>query len=149
MARLKKTNICQQCGKEFHPHMGNPNQKYCCMDCFGESKIKETPKYICEICGKEYDRKPYREQGKYGHKYCSSKCRAIGNGRNQSSPTELVELKCKYCGKVEYREMKPYQYRRKFCNTTCSNLWYSKNKIKRKKGWKGNEPLFPKPKGVE
>lgn len=149
--RLSKINICKQCGKEFHPFQSNPNQKYCCMECYGDSKVKEFPLKTCEICGEQYRRSPADEHSKYGHSYCSPKCRAIGNGIRQSVPREKVKLECKYCGKVEYKYLKPHEYRRTFCNTTCSNLWYSKNKIKRKKGWeKGNKVLFPKPKeGVE
>lgn len=72
--RLKKVNICEGCGKQFHPHTGRRySNKWCSRKCFYETKrVYET----CKNCGKSF----YHIRSK-PRIFCSRKCWFEANGK--------------------------------------------------------------------
>jgi len=70
--------VCRTCGKEFSRSVAYATAtggKYCSKHCAGKARAVEH-KYICEVCGKEF-----LGEAK-GRKFCSTKCRKVG----QSGP---------------------------------------------------------------
>jgi HNH endonuclease len=68
--RLLRLKQCQQCGKDFNPHLGRVESNvFCSRTCFYETK--RTYK-VCERCGKTY----YTLKSKpLLHRFCSKACR--------------------------------------------------------------------------
>ena len=91
----------------------------------------KEPNLKCNVCGKEFYRKPfYLKQQGWG-KYCSLDCKSQ-NQRNGKF------VKCAYCGRRIYRNQsqlhKPSITKSFFCNLSCHCAW--KNKKRRKKVFK-------------
>ena len=73
-------------------------------------------KYICLNCGKEFEGKKSAKR-----KFCCKQCADVyRRGKpNEKNVTERIEVKCAYCGKIEYVtpcRAKNYQC----CSKECS-----------------------------
>lgn len=67
------TLICKQCGKEFSViPCRQDTAKYCSKHCANAGLHGEN-NCICEVCGKEFHRKPYHMK-RYKHRTCSKTC---------------------------------------------------------------------------
>lgn len=119
--------VCPICNKEFKTY--SKTQVYCSRDCWGESRWKQYPKYICDNCGEEFRRESYKVRGK--HKYCSIKCSSQVNGKlNNKKGRNYKVFTCKWCGK----ELINVNYKKelKFCNVSCANYYRWEEKRKNK-----------------
>ena len=73
---------CLECGKLFdaHPADVRRGRKFCSTECGYENKRRRV-KFICEICGKEVERRK-NEYDKNEHNLCSYKCAGIWTSEN-------------------------------------------------------------------
>lgn len=63
--------VCLYCGKKFIVTYKERNRKYCCSNCYNNSRIiNRKNKYICSWCGTTF----FGRKKKYRHTYCSKKC---------------------------------------------------------------------------
>ena len=69
--------ICQYCGKEFQAKKNAT--KFCSNTCKGKNQVKSKKKYICDCCGKEFERLASQVNGKHNI-YCSRDCQSKGYG---------------------------------------------------------------------
>jgi len=116
-ARAK--NICPQCGKEFWYYKSSyPKGKvHCSRRCQSKAARAWT---TCPQCGKEFW---YHRS--WPRKYCSRKCNAAVNAKNNLGIIELPPMFCEECGK-EITGKKCYKSR--FCSLHCFGKWQSKHK---------------------
>jgi len=103
---------CLRCGQEFAPQSG---KVYCSDGCRHRAKkarrrAKNTKKFICEQCGREFFRNPDK-----GHEYrfCSLGC--AGAAIRKPEPVPVMK-ECIGCGK-EFSTLRSFQ---KYCSVTCS-----------------------------
>lgn len=64
----ERTNICEGCGKEFHPWKSNLDGKFCSKPC---RKVRCA--FTCDTCGKSFEVKASQAE-KYNVRYCSKQC---------------------------------------------------------------------------
>lgn len=105
MTRNKNITInCNVCGKEFHPHHGKENQKYCGRKCYSIGKTDQVT-LTCEACGKTFNVYKARSHARF----CSREC--------HSTKAELI---CEYCGDTYYVKRSD-KGRRRTCSKTCAS----------------------------
>ena len=73
-----------------------------------------NPNVTCTVCGAPFYSRPSLLAKGWG-KYCTTKCRAVGEGRNIYPTTK----KCKHCGEVFTILGKRFR-KRKFCSRSCA-----------------------------
>lgn len=102
---------------------------------------KNTRKYKCIVCGKEFVSKEcYEKRG--GNKYCSSKC-YFKSGIMGRKPLPMIKKICAFCGGE--MKLKQYQYKKRiFCSKKCVAESQKKKKIKKICNYCGKEYfVFP------
>lgn len=118
--RQKITKICQQCGKEFHPHYASKGF-YCSRECLKgnnpttfKQKDPERLKRVCECCSKEF----YIINSGRERRFCSRQCwRNFTKGENHPGWTgDKYLFICQVCGK-EFRNSQAAD--KKYCSNDC------------------------------
>lgn len=103
---------CLQCGNAFEVSYPSFARKFCTKTCALNYRWAHTKrnniKFVCEICGKEFEIKKSDHRIKEGKpiKYCSKKCMGIGQRVGKI-------VKCPACGK-EF-----YSTRTTYCSPAC------------------------------
>lgn len=103
MAKVKI--ICDTCGIEFEKYeskIGKNN--FCCRECYNQFHSKNTPKGICEVCGKEFSGTKYN-----ANRFCSRKC------YNEFHSIKNKERECPTCKKIFVAK----QSEDKYCSRQC------------------------------
>jgi len=73
-----RTKICQICGVEYTPRVGEyDSSKYCSMTCLWESLKTEPKAFICEHCGKMF----FKKNTNHEYRFCSQSCTHAFKGR--------------------------------------------------------------------
>lgn len=151
--------ICQQCGKSFKKKPSSVKTGggvFCSQKCHyvfksiqmhgtGNHEWKERVSFVCQQCGVQFERPPYR-QGKHKLKFCSRPCyekwRSINlSGKNSPRWKERIRIECAQCKKiVEKTPGRLKEWNMHFCSRTCQGQWRSENLTGEKSpGWQGGK----------
>lgn len=127
MKNINEIKQCKQCGNNFNPHYGRPNQDFCTTSCYLKHRWGEKlPPPICPICGK-----PCTSTGKRNQVYCSFECRQAGKiGKANPGRSNRVVKECYYCGKPVDRPASNFHSDKFFCDYNCMAQWQSDNIVK-------------------
>jgi len=49
------SNLCGYCKREFHPHLGRPNARFCSLDCYYRSRAVVKTWKVCKRCGGDFE----------------------------------------------------------------------------------------------
>jgi len=138
------TVSCKVCNNSFtttQQAIDRGRGKYCSRRCYQQhwinhigpklkSRTRNRITRICETCGKEFTIIPSWLKNKGAGKYCSRKCKHIGQtkvaGRDHPLYKEKIRLVCNFCGD-EYLLKPALASRSKFCSRTCHGSWRSQN----------------------
>jgi len=121
---------CECCGKTFlarKDFLRRGRGRFCCVDCKNKNKRKTKVHIICAACGKikEVSNHIAKRKTKYGHRFCSLKCKnksqCIGGliepphykKKSPLRPSVNPDGKCLFCKKDLNRTQ------RKFCSHRC------------------------------
>ncbi len=95
-----KKLTCDQCGKEFLRKNKDANKllhgvrknKFCCNECKHSFQITAI-KFICPVCGKEFERVPFEiKKSKSGLNFCSRSCGGKYNSVHKITGTRVSKL---------------------------------------------------------
>ena len=128
---------CQICGKSFDDGW-HKEQIFCSRICWyihdHQARQPNPADFVCENCGKPFQKFPGSANMKAKHNFCSRECdnkwRAKGGNPSGKTHPEYnsVTVNCAYCGNEIIRE--PYRLRTnplQFCNMKCHGKWRSEH----------------------
>jgi len=49
------STLCGYCKREFHPHLGRPNERFCRLDCYYRSVAAVKIQKNCKVCGSDFE----------------------------------------------------------------------------------------------
>lgn len=107
---------CQNCGEDFK---SDRQRKFCSRNCYLDYTRKENKKlhyteFICEWCGKGFERQNKQVKAQKNTKFCSRDC--LNAYQKQNNRT----VSCGYCGKDIERTLYDIETRDKhYCSKDC------------------------------
>lgn len=116
---------CEVCGKEYYKYpsqIKNNKHYYCSRECYLKAHSQNTPKCICEICGKEFAGTKYN-----ANRFCSREC------YNQWHNIKNKERECPVCHKIFIAKASEDKY----CSWECYNKDRHMPKGKDHWNWQG------------
>lgn len=112
---------CLNCGR-LVPR-DNPNQKYCCHKCYGESMGKHLRRVLkCRQCGRSFAVQQGRIDTKQHTKYCSMAC--YSEFRRSHKENTNISVACDTCGQIVLLTKKAMRmFDHHFCSSRCRVAW--------------------------
>lgn len=98
---------CASCQRYFK---SDRDQKYCCYECYSDSRGPSSVDSECESCGETFSAANWRNQ-----RFCSMEC-AEAEGYGAGRPGDYVN--CAHCGEQFYRKPSSDAV---YCGRECSN----------------------------
>jgi endogenous inhibitor of DNA gyrase (YacG/DUF329 family) len=120
ITRIKKQ--CPLCNKIFEVKKSHKDKrKFCSLECYNKTRMKNAEIKICPICGKKFRVKASERLIRH---YCSLKCcYNARKGTNFHTLILKIKQKCLECGTVfEVFPCKIKQNKAKYCSKQCYSL---------------------------
>lgn len=113
---------CQQCGEIFQIPAGNPDQRYCGVEC-RDASMRQRVVVHCAYCGKPKEITPSTAKSASKH-YCDRECYAQGKkGRSPANKADN-DIVCGTCGRTFHSSPSNNQ---KFCSRKCADVAHAKH----------------------